>query len=80
MWFKDRLVVEQQGASLPIAPAVICEHVTLVVHRDAAVTKAALDSLCAATGVVNFKRFKKVRFVLLNDVLVIKDTCTNTLG
>lgn len=74
VWFKDRLVVEEHNndvAGLPIAPAVLCEHVSLVIHRAAAVTEAALDSLSATTGVVNFKRFKKVKFVLLN-VLVSK--------
>ena len=63
VWFKDKLVVEQcndDSTSLPIAPAVLCEHVSLVVHRAAAVTEAALDSLSATTGVVNFKRFRKV--------------------
>ena len=62
LWFKDEGVEQciDDNVNLPIAPIVLCEHVSLVVHRTAAVTEAALNALPGANGVVNFKRFKKV--------------------
>ena len=62
LWFKDDSVEQciDGNVNLPIAPIVLCEHVSLVVHPTAAVTEAALDALPAANGVINFKKFKKV--------------------
>ena len=79
MWFKDDLVQHNDdNASLPIAPAVLCE---LVVRRAAAVTEATLDSLSTTTGIVNFKKFKKVIHVVVvpNGCFGINETCTNIL-